>query len=73
MPRRAGDVIQGIHHFVRKSEGERRAVDMNETIREVLRLLHSDLLGRSASIETRLASNSSAAQSRSGVNCSRFS
>ncbi len=55
--RRAGDVIQGIHHFVRKSEGERRAVDINETIREVLRLLHSDLLGRAASVETRLASN----------------
>ncbi len=55
--RRAGDVIQGIHHFVRKSEGERRAIDMNETIAEVLRLLHSDLLGRAASIETRLASN----------------
>src|SRR4029434_11227043 len=55
--RRAGDVIHGIHHFVRKNEGERRVVDMNETIREVLRLLHSDLLGRAASIETRLASN----------------
>jgi PAS domain S-box-containing protein len=55
--RRAGDVIHGIHHFVRKSEGERRAVDMNETIWEVLRLLHSDLLGRAASIETRLALN----------------
>ena len=55
--RRAGDVIQGIHHFVRKSEGERRAVDMNETMQEVLRLLHSDLLGRAAAIETRLAPN----------------
>ena len=53
--RRAGEVIQGIHHFVRKSEGKRHEVDLNEKIREVLRLLHSDLLGRSASIETRLA------------------
>jgi len=53
--RRAGAVIQGIHNFVRKNEGERCAVDINETIREVLRLLHSDLLGRAASIETRFA------------------
>src|SRR5882724_8323952 len=53
--RRAGDIIHGIHHFVRKSEGVRRAVNLNEIIREVLRLLHSDLLGRGAAIETQLA------------------
>jgi len=53
--RRAGDIIRGIHHFVRKSEGVRRAVNLNEIIREVLRLLHSDLLGRGTAIETQLA------------------
>jgi PAS domain S-box-containing protein len=53
--RRAGDIIHGIHHFVRKSEGVRRAVNLNEIIREVLRLLHSDLLGRGTAIETQLA------------------
>src|SRR5437762_5537639 len=53
--RRAGDIIHGIHQFVRKSEGVRRAVDLNEIIREVLRLLHSDLLGRGTAIETQLA------------------
>src|SRR5436190_10966688 len=53
--RRAGDIIQGIHHFLRKCEGVRRAVDLNEIIREVLRLLHSDLLGRGTAIETQLA------------------
>jgi len=53
--RRAGDIIHGIHNFVRKSEGIRRPVDLNEIIREVLRLLHSDLLGRATSVETRLA------------------
>src|SRR5438067_13194664 len=40
--RRAGDIIHGIHHFVRKSESVRCAVNLNEIIREVLRLLHSD-------------------------------
>jgi len=53
--RRAGDIIHGIHNFVRKSEGTRRPVNLNEIIREVLRLLHSDLLGRATSVETRLA------------------
>ena len=53
--RRAGDIIHGIHHFVRKSVGVRRAVNLNEIIREVLRLLHSDLLGRGTAIETQLA------------------
>ena len=53
--RRAGDIIHGIHHFVRKSEGVRGAVNLNEIIREVLRLLHSDLLGRGTAIETQLA------------------
>ncbi len=53
--RRASDIIHGIHNFVRKSEGTRRPVNMNEIIRDVLRLLHSDLLGRATSVETRLA------------------
>ena len=55
--RRAGDIIHGIHNFVRKSEGTRRPVNLNEIIREVLRLLDSDLLGRATSVETRLAPN----------------
>jgi two-component system, LuxR family, sensor kinase FixL len=53
--RRAGDIIHGIHHFVRKSEGTRRAVNLNEIVREVLRLLNSDLLGRGMAVETELA------------------
>lgn len=52
--RRAGDIIHGIHHFVRKSEGTRRPVNLNEIVREVLRLLHSDLLGRGTTVETEL-------------------
>jgi two-component system sensor kinase FixL len=55
--RRAGDIILGIHHFVRKSEGTRRPVNLNEIVREVLRLLHSDLLGRGTAVETQLAPN----------------
>jgi len=52
--RRASDIIHGIHDFVRKREGTRCLVNLNEIIREVLRLLHSDLLGRATSVETQL-------------------
>ena len=55
--RRAGDVIHGIHHFVRKGEGNRCPVNLNEMIVDVLRLLHSDLLGRACMVETNLATN----------------
>jgi two-component system, LuxR family, sensor kinase FixL len=53
--RRAGDIIRGIHHFVRKSEGVRCAVNLNEIVREVVRLLHSDLVGRGTAVEMDLA------------------
>jgi PAS domain S-box-containing protein len=53
--RRAGDVIHGIHNFVRKGEGTRTAVNVNDVIRDVLRLLHSDLLGRGITVESSLA------------------
>jgi PAS domain S-box-containing protein len=53
--RRAGNIIHGIHRFVRKAEGNRRQIDLNEIIREVLRVLHSDLLARTTTVETKLA------------------
>jgi two-component system, LuxR family, sensor kinase FixL len=53
--RRAGEVIHGIHRFVRKGDDERHSIDVNGVIREVLRLLHSDLLGRFTTVETNLA------------------
>ncbi len=55
--RRAGDIIHGIHHFVRKGEAPRGPVSLNEIVQEVLRLLHSDLLGRETAVETQLAAN----------------
>jgi PAS domain S-box-containing protein len=55
--RRAGDIIHGIHRFVRKSQGARRLVNLNEIVREVLRLLNSDLLGRGTIVETELLPN----------------
>ena len=52
--RRAGDIINGIHHLVRKGGENRRVIRLNEVILEVLRLLHSDLLGRATTVETQL-------------------
>lgn len=53
--RRAGNVIHGIRHFVRKGEEVKCSISLNDVITEVLRLLHSDFLGRSTTIETLLA------------------
>jgi len=55
--RRAGAVIHGIHQLVRKGEENRRSVNLNEIVVEVLRLMHSDLLGRSTTVETDLAAD----------------
>jgi two-component system sensor kinase FixL len=60
--RRAGAVIHGIHRLVRKGEENRRAVNVNNVILEVLRLLHSDLLGRSTTVETQLGTHLPAVQ-----------
>ena len=53
--RRAGAVIHGIRHFVRKDQERRCALSLNQVVSEVLQLLHSDLIGRATRIETELA------------------
>ena len=53
--RRAGEIIHGLHHLVRKKEGIRRLISLNEIVGEVTRLLHSDFVGRNASVRTDLA------------------
>jgi C4-dicarboxylate-specific signal transduction histidine kinase len=59
---RAGAVIHGIHGLVRKNETSRRAVNLNELICDVLRLLHSDLIARATAVETELAPDIEAIQ-----------
>ena len=51
---RAISFMESIISFAR-AKGRRRPVNLNEIVREVLRLLHSDLLGRGTTIETQLA------------------
>ncbi len=52
--RRAGAIIHGIRHFVRKGQETRCSLSLNDVVGNVLQLLHSDLVGRATSIETEL-------------------
>lgn len=53
--KRAGDVIRSMRSMVNKGQSTRGMVDMNAAIAEVLRLMHSDLLGHETSVITDLA------------------
>lgn len=53
--RRAGEIIQGIHHLVRRNDESRQPVNLNDVITDVLRLLHSDFVGRGVSARTEFA------------------
>lgn len=44
--RRAAMVIQRLRALLKKEDAEHRPVDVNEVVRDSLRLLHSDLVGR---------------------------
>ena len=44
--RRAGEVIQGIRNMVRKGEARRSLIPIGDTIRQLLRIVHADAIGR---------------------------
>lgn len=50
--RRAGEVIQRLRSLLRRGETVRQPFDLNETVREVLRLTHSDLIARGVTVTT---------------------
>jgi PAS domain S-box-containing protein len=52
--RRAGEVIQRLRLLLKKGEINRQRLDMNEMVREVLRLVRGDLLNRDIVVETEL-------------------
>jgi C4-dicarboxylate-specific signal transduction histidine kinase len=47
---------KGIHHLVRKSADSRQLINVNDVVADVLRLLHSDFVGRGISTQTEYAS-----------------
>lgn len=53
--KRAGAVIQGLRRFLRREDTDRQPLDINQTICEVLDLLHSDLVIRRTTLIRELA------------------
>lgn len=53
--RRASEVIERMRDLLRKSEKKSEAVDINETIRSTLALLHSELISRKINVTLELA------------------
>lgn len=53
--RRAGEVIRGIKGMVRKVEGERKELFLNQVITDVLRLVRSDALAHGCTLHPKLA------------------
>ena len=51
---RAGNVIRRLRALFERGEANQEPLDLNELIREILRLLHSDLVSRNISIATDL-------------------
>jgi PAS domain S-box-containing protein len=52
--RRAGSIIQQLRQFVRKEEPQRKSVDMNELIGEVLLLMQLDIMRAGVQVVTEL-------------------
>jgi two-component system sensor kinase FixL len=51
--KRAGHVIQGMRMLLTKGEAERAPMDLNAALQDVLRLMHSDLIGAGVTIVVR--------------------
>jgi two-component system sensor kinase FixL len=56
---RAGEVIHRLRRLLRKGEPQKHCddVDLNEVIRDVLRLMRSDLINQNVTVDTDLAQN----------------
>jgi PAS domain S-box-containing protein len=54
--RRAGEVIRRLRAMLRKGETQLQLLEINDVVREVLDLAHSDLIERKVTLETQLAS-----------------
>ena len=56
--RRAGDVINGLRLLLKKSEFQPVALDANQLIDDVLKLMHNDLMGRGVQVVAELSEDS---------------
>src|SRR5213082_3198487 len=55
--RRAGEVVQGIRNMVRKAEGRRSLIKIGDIIRELLRIVHADAIGREIEVTAEVDSD----------------
>ena len=55
--RRASEVIQGIRNMVRKGKPRRALIQIGDTIRELLRIVHADAIGREIEVTAEVDSD----------------
>ncbi len=57
--RRAGEIIQRLHLLFKKSEMPKHSddIDINEVVRDVLKLMRNDLMNQNVTVNTELAQN----------------
>src|SRR6266511_799363 len=55
--RRAGEVMQGIRNMVRKGKPRRALIQIGDTIRELLRIVHADAIGREIEVTAEVDSD----------------
>src|SRR5881397_3616378 len=55
--RRAGEVIQGVRNMVRKGKARRALIQIGDTIRELLRIVHADAIGREIEVTAQVDSD----------------
>src|SRR5213082_1602636 len=55
--RRAGEIVQGIRNMVRKVKVRRSLTEINDTIRDLLRIIHAEAVGKDVTVITEIDSD----------------
>jgi PAS domain S-box-containing protein len=55
--RRAGEIVHGIRNMVRKGKERRSLIEINDTIQDLLRIIHAEAVGRDVAVVTEIDSN----------------
>ena len=54
--RRAGEIVHGIRNMVRKGKERRSLIEINDTIQDLLRIVHAEAVGRDVTVVTEIDS-----------------
>jgi two-component system, LuxR family, sensor kinase FixL len=55
--RRAGEIVQGIRNMVRKGKVRRSLIEIDDTIRDLLRIVHAEAVGRDVTVTAEVDSD----------------